>query len=83
MHANSTTVVTSDGTETENASGVAKSSRYSSAMRTATPLVTCSGMTDCSPSSTLLASSTPRFTGPGCITRAWGLANPNNSSSTP
>ena len=40
-------------------------SRYSSAMRTATPLVTCSLMYDCGPSATSLVISTPRFNGPG------------------
>ena len=37
-------------------------------MRTATPFVTCSVMSDSRPSATSAAISTPRFIGPGCIT---------------
>ncbi len=40
------------------------------AMRMATPLVTCSRITDCEPSATRESISTPRFIGPGCITTA-------------
>src|SRR5262249_38931144 len=43
------------------------------AIRTATPLATCSRMTLAGPSATSGASSTPRFTGPGCITTVPGL----------
>ena len=39
-------------------------------MRTATPFVTCSVITDAGPSATSAAISTPRFIGPGCITSA-------------
>ncbi len=39
-------------------------------MRTATPFVTCSVMTDAGPSATSAAISTPRFIGPGCMTSA-------------
>src|SRR5690606_36856398 len=39
----------------------------STAMRTATPLVTCRWMTDWGPSATSLEISTSRFIGPGCI----------------
>ena len=47
---------------------------WSTAMRTATPISTCSRMTDCAPSATIESISTPRFIGPGCITSASGLA---------
>ena len=43
-------------------------------MRTATPISTCSRMSDCAPSATMESISTPRFIGPGCITSASGLA---------
>ena len=42
-------------------------SRYSTPMRTATPLVTWSRITERSPSATLEASSMPRLMGPGCM----------------
>ena len=42
-------------------------------MRTATPLVTCSVISDAGPSATSAAISTPRFIGPGCMTSASGL----------
>ena len=44
------------------------------AMRTATPISTCSRISDCAPSAISEAISTPRFIGPGCITSASGLA---------
>ena len=44
------------------------------AMRTAIPLVTCSVITDCVNSPGPTSISTPRFIGPGCMTRASGLA---------
>ena len=53
------------------------------AILTATPFVTCSFITLCSPSMTLDENSTPRFTGPGCITSAPGFASFNLSLSTP
>src|SRR5439155_17707235 len=43
------------------------SSRYSTAMRTATPEATWSRMTEYGPSATSVAISTPRFIGPGCM----------------
>ncbi len=48
-------------------------SRYKTAMRTATPLATCSVMALCGPSATPLLISTPRFIGPGCMTVTSGL----------
>ena len=55
-------------------------SRYSSAMRTATPLVTCSSTQDCGPSATSGVISMPRFIGPGCRTSASGLARFSRSA---
>jgi hypothetical protein len=49
-------------------------SASSTAMRTATPISTCSRISDWAPSATMLSISTPRFIGPGCITSASGLA---------
>ncbi len=49
------------------------SSDHSTAMRTATPLDTCSVMTDAGPSATSAAISTPRLIGPGAITSASGF----------
>ena len=46
------------------------SSRYKTAMRTLTPLATCSTIVDRAESATSAAISTPRFIGPGCITMA-------------
>src|SRR5262249_22320699 len=46
----------------------------STAMRTATPISTCSRISDCAPSATLESISTPRFIGPGCMTSASRLA---------
>ena len=40
-------------------------------MRTATPLVTCSTMTERSESATSAVISMPRTIGPGCITIVW------------
>ena len=48
--------------------------REITAMRTATPISTCSRMTDCTPSATSESISMPRFIGPGCITSASGFA---------
>ena len=47
---------------------------WSTAMRTATPISTCSRMTLRASSATFESISTPRFIGPGCITSASGLA---------
>ena len=49
-------------------------SRYSTAIRTATPLATCSRITEYGPSATSDAISTPRFIGPGCMMITSGLA---------
>src|SRR5688572_19385848 len=43
------------------------SSSYNTAIRTTTPDSTCSAISACGESITSAASSTPRFTGPGCI----------------
>ena len=50
-------------------------------MRTATPLATCAVMTDAGPSATSAAISTPRFIGPGCMTRASGCRRAARSRS--
>ena len=47
------------------------SSRYSTAIRTATPLVTCSTITERSLSATSAVISMPRTIGPGCMTIVW------------
>src|SRR5680860_257062 len=47
------------------------SNRYKTAIRTATPLVTCSTMTERAESATVAEISMPRFIGPGCMTIAW------------
>ena len=52
-------------------------------MRTATPLATCSRMTDRDPSATSDAISTPRFIGPGCMTMASGAARRSRAGVTP
>ena len=54
--------------------GRLRASASSTAMRTATPISTCSRISDCAPSATMESISTPRFIGPGCITSASGLA---------
>ena len=54
--------------------GRCRASASSTAMRTATPISTCSRISDCAPSATSESISTPRFIGPGCITSAPGLA---------
>ena len=54
--------------------GRLRASASSTAMRTATPISTCSRISDCAPSATIESISTPRFIGPGCITSASGLA---------
>src|SRR4029077_9315970 len=54
-------------------SGEPPARRESTAIRTATPLVTWGRITLCGPSATSLSISTPRFMGPGCrITRSLG-----------
>src|SRR5262245_59486312 len=59
------------------------SSRYSTAIRTETPLVTCSTIVDLGESATSAAISTPRFIGPGCITMAWSGNSAIRSQSRP
>ena len=54
--------------------GMLRASASSTAMRTATPISTCSRMSDCALSATSVSISTPRFIGPGCMTSAPGLA---------
>ena len=54
--------------------GRLRASASSTAIRTATPISTCSRITDCAPSATMESISTPRFIGPGCITSASGFA---------
>src|SRR5262249_52084157 len=49
-------------------------SKSNTAMRTATPLATWSRITEYGPSATSGDSSTPRFTGPGCMISTSGLA---------
>ena len=62
------------GQHEAHAFGRFRDSASSTAMRTATPISTCSRMSDCAPSATIESISTPRFIGPGCITSASGLA---------
>src|SRR5881397_2608430 len=64
-------------------SGRPPASRYSTAIRTATPLVTWSRITLCGPSATRESISTPRFIGPGCMmSRSFG-ARSRRSAVTP
>ena len=58
-------------------------SRYSSAIRIATPFVTWSVMTDWAPAATSGAISTPSFIGPGCITSAPGLRDRQSRGGQP
>ncbi len=58
-------------------------SRYSRAIRIATPLVTWSVMTDWAPAATSAAISTPSFIGPGCMTSAPGLAPARRAAVSP
>src|SRR5262245_9268410 len=51
-----------------------RESASSTAIRTATPISTCSRISDWAPSATMESISTPRFIGPGCMTRAPGFA---------
>ena len=55
---------------------LAPSNSASTAMRTNTPLATCSRISDCAPSATSAAISTPRLIGPGCMTRQSGARAP-------
>ena len=62
------------GQHHRHAFGKFRESASSTAMRTATPISTCSRISDCAPSATMESISTPRFIGPGCITSAPGFA---------
>ena len=53
------------------------------AIRTTRPFETCCRITDCGPSATADAISTPRFIGPGCITMASRLASARRSAVRP
>ena len=57
--------------------------RSSTAMRTATPFVTCSVITERGPSATAPSISMPRFIGPGCMTMTSGFAILSLSVLTP
>jgi len=54
--------------------GKLRASASSTAILTATPISTCSRMSDCAPSAISVSISTPRFIGPGCMTSAPGFA---------
>ena len=56
------------------------SSDHSTAMRTATPFVTCSSTSDRAPCATAGEISTPSFIGPGCMTSTPGAAFLSRSS---
>src|SRR4029078_12165552 len=58
-------------------------SRYSTAIRTATPLAPCSRITEYGPSATSDAISTPRFIGPGCMMITSGLARATRPADIP
>jgi len=62
------------GQHADHAFGRLRDMASSTAMRTATPISTCSRISDCAPSATMESISTPRFIGPGCMTSASGLA---------
>src|SRR5207248_9372936 len=64
-------------------SGRPPASRYSTAIRTATPFVTWSRITLCGPSATRESISTPRFMGPGCMMVRGRGAFSRRSSVTP
>src|SRR6185312_11023511 len=78
-------VVEDDGGHAARPSALRRGSSSASitAMRTATPISTCSWMTLCGPSAISEAISTPRFIGPGCMTRASGFAAFSFSASSP
>lgn len=52
----------------------ASNARSTTAMRIATPFLTCSRIADCGPSATPAVNSSPRIIGPGCITKASGAS---------
>src|SRR5439155_22411547 len=64
-------------------SGRPPANRYRTAMRTATPFVTCARMTLCDPSATRESISTPRFMGPGCMMVSSRGARSSRSTVTP
>src|SRR2546430_1312619 len=64
-------------------SGRPPASRYSTAIRTATPFVTWSRITLCGPSATRESISTPRFMGPGCMMVMGRPAFSSRSAVTP
>src|SRR5215204_2592687 len=66
-----------------NAEALPPSKRYKTAMRTLTPLLTCSTMTARSESATSAVISSPRFMGPGCMTIACSGNRPMRSTSSP
>src|SRR5579863_3055364 len=55
----------------------------STAMRTATPLLTCARITDWGPSAISEAISMPRFIGCGCMTMACGEARRSRAALSP
>src|ERR1022692_1163735 len=59
------------------------SNRYSTAIRTLTPLATCSTIVDLAESATSAAISTPRFIGPGCMTMACSGSSATRAASRP
>ena len=58
-------------------------SRYSSAIRIATPFVTWSVMTDCAPAATSGGDLDALVHRPGCITSAPGLASASRAAVSP
>src|SRR2546426_11522499 len=64
-------------------SGRPPANRYSTAIRTATPFVTCSRITLWGPSATRASISTPRFMGPGCMIVMGRAAFSSRSAVTP
>ena len=61
----------------------APASRYRSAIRTATPFVTCVSISELTPCATAASISTPSFIGPGCITGAPGRIRSTRSAVRP
>src|ERR1039457_1730641 len=57
--------------------------RYRTAIRTLTPFVTCSTITERAESATSAAISMPRFIGPGCMTIAWSGSTAMRAASRP
>src|SRR5713226_5544297 len=63
--------------------GAVAASRYKSAIRTATPFVTCVSMSERVPCATAASISTPSFIGPGCMTGAPGRMRATRSAVRP